>query len=398
MNGTTPGFPGLLFLMMMLAAGPLSSVWADSPAGSERREGLETSITELLREHGVPGASIAVIEDYQVLWARGFGVTSLYGGAPVTETTRFQACSLSKPVAVQALLTLVESGQVDLDQPANHYLRRWQIPDNEGFSGDAITVRQLVTHSAGLTASFFPGYRPGEELPASLVDMLLGIPPTTSEAVVPNLAPGSRWRYSGGGLLVVQLLIEDVTGEDFAAFMQSTVLGPLDMRDSTYVAPYPHELRDVSAKGYSLDGTPVPGGYREYPAAAVAGLWTTASDLARSMVSVQKSANGLAGGLLTPAVARQMLSVQDTGTPPVIDKIPTFDPRMGLGYLLEGRDPVSGNPPRFWHWGDNPGFKALQVGTLEGGKGVVVLTNSDVGVEVTRPIAELIAAAYGWSL
>lgn len=359
---------------------------------------LEAAIETLLQENAIPGASVAVIDGYRIRWARGFGVASLERAQPVTVHTRFQACSLSKPVAVRALLTLVDAGKVDLDMPANRYLKRWQIPDNGKFSGDVITVRQLVTHSAGLTASFFPGYQPGDTLPTSLTRMLNGEPPTTSERVEPNLEAGSRWRYSGGGLLVVQLLIEDVTGQDFAEFMQSTALAPLQMIDSTYASPYPQELRPVSATGYSLDGTPVSGGYREYPAAAVAGLWTTASDLARSMISLQENVNGLKPGILTRERAREMLMPQDTGTEPRIEKIPTFTPRMGLGYLLEGRDPKTGKPTRFWHWGDNPGYKALQVATIEGGQGVVILTNSDAGVEVTRPIAERVADFYGWPL
>jgi len=359
---------------------------------------LTMAIDKRLQDHGVPGASVAVIDGYRIVWARGFGVASILGAEPVTAHTRFQACSLSKPVVVRALLTLVDAGKVDLGQPANRYLKRWEIPDNGRFSGDAITVRQLLTHSAGLSASFFPGYRPGDKLPNSLSSMLNGEPPTTSERVEPILGPGAQWQYSGGGLLVVQLLIEDVTGQDFAAFMQSTVLTPLQMADSSYVSPYPEELRPVSAMGYSQDGTMVPGGYREYPAAAVAGLWTTASDLARSMIALQKNLNGLEPGLISPALAREMLSPQDTGTLPRIEKIQTFTPQMGLGYLLEGHDPETGMPARFWHWGDNPGYKALQVATIEGGHGVVILTNSDAGVEVTRPIAERVAEYYGWPL
>ncbi|TXS90780.1 beta-lactamase family protein [Parahaliea maris] len=400
MTKSWPRFVAILLAVWMTAS---STLGADSEArpvenSTEVPPALAAAINTLLQEHHVPGASVAVMDGYRILWAQGFGVASLTGAQPVTVHTRFQACSLSKPVAVRALLTLVDAGKVELDQPANRYLKRWQIPNNSTFKGDIITVRQLVTHSAGLSASFYPGYRPGEKLPDTLTDMLNGEPPTTSEPVEPIFEAGSQWRYSGGGLLVVQLLIEDVTGQAFAAFMQSTVLNPLQMADSTYVSPYPEALLAVSAVGYAQDGTLVPGGYREYPAAAVAGLWTTASDLARSMIALQKNVNGLEPGFVSRTLARDMLTPQETGLPPQIEKIPTFTPQMGLGYLLEGRDPNTGKPTRFWHWGDNPGYKALQVATLEGGRGVVILTNSDAGVAVTRPIAERVADYYGWPL
>lgn len=214
----------------------------------------------------------------------------------------------------------------------------------------------------------------------------------------PRLHPGmTSCLWGVGSLMVVKELLEDLdplAKEDFAAFMAKKVLGPLGMNRSTYVAPYPEADLVNTAMGHPWDPR---GSFKEYPSQSVAGLWTTAEDLAKGMIVMQKLLAGdpSAPPVLSPDLAKEMFTPQETGTDPCVDKIPHFHAKQGLGYLLEG-----GNcgVERFWHWGDNPGYKALQVGTLEGGYGAVVLTNSDRGVEITRPVVEKIAALQGWSM
>lgn len=230
----------------------------------------------------VPGVSIAMIHGGKIEWARGFGVASV-GGAPVTRETLFQAASISKPVAALAVLRFVESGKIRLDADVNQYLKSWKVPASQ-----IVTVRELLTHSAGLTVHGFAGYAAGEPVP-TLLQVLNGEKPANSAAIRVDVKPGTVWRYSGGGYVVAQQMLEDLSGEAFPKLMQDTVLGPIGMTRSTYEQPLPKGRLGEAAIPYRSDGKPVEGGPHTYPEMAPAGLWTTPSDLARYALQVQST-------------------------------------------------------------------------------------------------------------
>ena len=236
----------------------------------------------------VPGVSIAVIHDGAIEWARGFGVMKL-GGSPVTPETLFQAASISKPVAALAALRLVQSGKLDLDADVNRYLQSWKVPDNEFTAKNKVTLRELLTHTAGMTVHGFAGYASGAPGP-TLLQVLNGEKPANSPAIRVDTTPGTKWAYSGGGYVIVQQMLADVTGRPFPKLMREMVLGPIGMTRSTYEQPLPAARLAEAATPYRQDGTPVPGGPHTYPEMAPAGLWTTPSDLARYAMEVQKVA------------------------------------------------------------------------------------------------------------
>lgn len=391
--------------LAIIAAGALGMAGCASTAATTmdgasvdpRTARIDAAVEALRREHDVPGVSLAVIDDGRIVHARGYGFLTRAGANPVTPETLFQACSLSKPLVSVALMRLVDQGRLGLDDPVNEHLRSWKIPDNEVARGDQITVRHLLTHTSGLTAGMHPGYARGTPLPDNIVDILEGRPPTTSKPVRPSIPVGT-WRYSNGAFVVAQLLLQDLTGERLAPYMQREILEPLGMNDSTYESPFPDRLAPRAAHGHDDDGRELEGGWREHRAQAVAGMWSTASDIARSMIALQDMAAGDAGSLLAPRTARLMLTPIDVEPGPRFTEVPVFGPRQGITYLLEGRDPGTGDSLRFWAWGDNTGYKALQVALIDGHKGAVIMTNSQSGVQITRPIVELVAREYGWAL
>jgi CubicO group peptidase (beta-lactamase class C family) len=144
----------------------------------------------------VPGVSIAVIHAGQTEWARGFGVTK-FGGPAVTPETLFQAASISKPVTALAVLHLVQSGKLDLDTDVNRHLKTWKVPDNEFTAKTKVTLRELLTHTAGMTVHGFSGYASGAPVP-TLVEVLNGEKPANSPAIRVDIEPGSTWRYQAG--------------------------------------------------------------------------------------------------------------------------------------------------------------------------------------------------------
>ena len=336
------------------------------------------SLADRMEALGVPGVSIAVLDDGEIAWARGYGFADLESERPVTPRTLFQAASISKPVAALAALQLVQEGRVELDADVNDVLTSWRVPANRFTAEAPVTLRGLLTHRAGLGVSGFPGYGPGETVPDA-VGVLDGLGNTDPVRVV--LPPGERWQYSGGGTTVVQQLVVDLRGAPFSEVMRRRVLDPIGMVRSTYEQPIPPARQDDIATGHRSDGTPVPGGWHTYPEQAAAGLWTTPSELALYAREVQRAWRGDSAKVLGQALAREMLTADrdDRGL------------NWGLGPA------ISEDGERFRHGGSNRGFRSTFAATIAGDDGVFVMTNSDAGSPLARQIAMTVAEAYGWS-
>ena len=327
--------------------------------------------------HHVPALSIAVVDGGRIVWAKAYGLADVAAGRPATVHTAFQAGSISKPVSASVALRLVEQGRLALDRPINEELTSWRVPDNAFTVNSPVTLRRLMSHTAGLTVHGFPGYAAGTPIP-SVVEVLHGGPPANTPAVVVDRRPGTEWNYSGGGFTVAQQAMTDVTHQPFAALAERLVLDPVGMADSTYDQPPSRLPATVTATGYTAAGVAVPGRYHIYPEAAAAGLWTTPTDLAKWAIALQRAYAGQATPLMSRATAKAMLT-------PGLGK-------WGLGIGVDGE----GDTLRFSHGGDDWGFKAAMVGYLTGGRAVVVMTNGDAGFTVIEPLVRAVAREYGW--
>lgn len=335
-------------------------------------------LAERLKYYKVPGLSVAVINNNTVEWAKGYGVKDASTNEPVTIHTMFQAASISKPVATMAMLRLVEEGKLNLDEDVNVKLKSWKVPENEFTKEKKVTLRGLVTHSAGLTVHGFRGYAATEPVP-TLVQILNGEKPANSARIVNDTAPGKIWRYSGGGFCVMQQLLIDVTGKPFPRLMQENVLSRIGMLNSTYEQPLPPQRLAQAATGHRFKGEIVQGKWHTYPEMAAAGLWTTPTDLAKLAIAVQKAKLGKTNKVLSKAMTEQMLTRQ-------------FE-EWGLGFHLEGKDEKA----TFSHGGSNEGFRCHLVAFNNRGQGAVVMTNSDNGSALAQEIIRSIAAEYGWA-
>lgn len=336
------------------------------------------TLSERMAHHLVPGVSVALLEGGRVAWAESYGVKTTGELEPVTPETRFQAASISKPVAATCALRLVERGLLALDEDVNTKLTSWKVPEGELTGTEKVTLRRLLSHSAGMTVHGFRGYAAGEAVPTTL-HVLGGEAPANSGPVVVDLTPGTRLRYSGGGYTVLQQLIEDVTGQPFAEAAHTYVLGPVGMAHSTYVQPLPEALAPVAATAHTPEGQPVAGRWHTYPEQAAAGLWTTPSDLARFALAVQASLRGDAGGLLSAEMAREMLTPQ----------LGSF----GLGLEVEAH----AGETWFSHNGANEGYRCALLASADTGQGVVVMTNGDNGASLYRELLAGAAHVYGWT-
>ncbi len=314
------------------------------------------TVEERQKHYKTPAISVAVMRGGEIEWAHAWGATP---------ETLFQAASISKPVAAAVALRLVADGKLSLDDDVNAKLKSWKVPENS--FGKPVTLRRLLSHTAGLTVHGFPGYAAAAEVP-TLVQVLEGTKPANTAPVRVDIEPGSKWRYSGGGYEVMQLLVEDVTGKPFAQVAKALVLDAAGMKSSTYQQPLPPALHAKAAVAHGLDGSPIAGRWHTYPEQAAAGLWTTSSDLARFLLAVR------ANKLLPEKLTNEMLT-------PVLDK-------YGLGFGIEGT--------QFSHGGANAGYRCQAVAFRDTGNGAVVMTNSDAGATLAGEVLRAISAEYGW--
>ncbi len=326
----------------------------------------------------VPGVSIAVIDHGRVDWTAALGFADVAAQRRVTPSTRFQAASISKSVAATAALHYVEQGRIDLDRNVNDYLKSWKVPDNDFTRDQKVTLRRILSHSAGFTVHGFPGYEAGKPVP-TLGQVLNGEKPANTAPIRVDTVPGTKWRYSGGGYTVMQQMLIDVLGEPFPEIMQSTVLSKFGMQESAYSHPLREDWRPFAATAYRADGKPVEGLYHTYPELAAAGLWTTPGDLARFAIGIQEALAGKSGSVISQAMAEQMLTRQKEND--------------GLGVFLDG----DGQTLRFSHGGSNEGFRCMFVAYAHTGQGAAIMTNSDRGSELIDEIMFAIAHEYGWA-
>jgi CubicO group peptidase (beta-lactamase class C family) len=381
----------LATLSLSLAAQTPNTLWVSSAAEAARIARVESSLPPIevgghsrtfdvkrwMDLYSVPGISVAVFDDFRLVWAKTYGAKEAGRPAPVTLDTLFQAGSISKPVAAMAAMRLVEKGILSLDADINTELRSWKVPDNELTAKEKVTLRRLLSHSAGLTVHGFPGYAVGEPMP-TIVQVLDGAKPANTPPVRVDLVPGSQYRYSGGGVTIAQLALVEGAGKPFPAFMDETVIRALGLKNSTYEQPLPALRAAQAASGHLASGAVVPGKWHVYPEMAAAGLWTTPSDLAAIAIEMASSKVGRSNRVLTRESTELMLK-------PQADEV-------GLGWFVD----ATGKTDRFGHNGADEGFQAYLVAFAATGRGAAIMANSDNGIAMMQPLLDAIAREYRW--
>lgn len=338
-------------------------------------------LSERMDHYNVPGISIAVIDHSELDVVTCYGTRRAQSDSPITPDTLFQAASISKPIAAMAALHLVQEGKLELDQDVNEVIRSWKIPESVLTFDEKVTLRRLLSHTAGMTVHGFDGYPIGEQIP-TVLEILDGRPPANSAQIRVDLVPGSRYQYSGGGYVVAQQLLSDVTSVSFPDLMEELVFRPLGMRNSTFLQPLPTEEASRAAVGHSIQGEPISGGWYVYPELAAAGLWSTSTDLALFLIEVITSTKGHSNEILSHKMIREMLQAQGG------DGSWGF----GMGFLRAG----DGSTAHVTIGGSNQGYRSKMAAFLETGQGAVVMTNGEGGDDLNNEVLRGIAHIYGW--
>jgi CubicO group peptidase (beta-lactamase class C family) len=337
--------------------------------------GSRLSLAERMKRWKVLGMSVAIIDDCKIVDRHGFGITR-ESGIEVRSDTLFQAASVTKPVAAFAALRLVDQGLLSLDSDVNAELRSWKVPASPFLEGHPVTLRGILSHSAGLIPGGYGGYSRGEPVP-TLIQTLSGAEPARPKPVQVAYVPGSDWRYSGGGYLVAQRLMTDKTGHGFERIVRDRVLEPIGMIRSGFAEPSTSRDANVAA-GHVADGTMVPGGWHIYPELAAASLWSTAPDLAGFGLAVMKAVREEPNAMLSPALAGQMATAH-------------AGPRS-LGFEVGGE----GRARHLGHDGTNEGYNSSLILYPETCQGAAIMANSDNAKPLIAELLRSIADTHHW--
>lgn len=329
-----------------------------------------------MKDLHVNGVSIAVIDNYQVAWIKSYGWADTAFKKPITGNTQFQVASIAKSLNAAGQMTLVQSKKVSLDRDINTYLKRWKFPYDSISKGKKITLAHLLSHTAGLTVHGFDGYAWGSPLP-TIFQTLNGQSPANNPPVRSQFEPGIKSEYSGGGIMISQVLLEDVMQIKYANYMKKVVFLPLGMTHTSFST---HPLNSNFATGYRFDAKPMGGKYMWFTEEACGGAtWSTAADLAKFIIEMQLSLKNKSNKVLKKEMVEKMLTPYLPGT------------NVAFGCFITDKK----GELYFQHSGLNPGYSSQYYGSFNGGKGVVVLANSDM-TDFIAEVINSVATVYGW--
>ena len=333
----------------------------------------ETStLSDRMQRYGISAVSVAIVRNGKLTFAKSYGMLAKGGEEPATTTTLFQAASLSKAITALGILALAGDGDFSLDDPVNRHLKNWKLPN-----GDKVTIADLLSHTGGVNVPSYPGFGLDEVLP-STIQILNGAANSNSKAVrVADLR--GKFRYSGGGYMVLQKLIESKTGQSFPRFMEQRVFQPSGAIHSHFNPLRSDSQHSSIAIGHRYNVEAVQGGWLTYPQSAPAGLWSTPTDLANVLIAYLKAYQGKNQTLFSSQLAKRLAR--------------PLDQNMGLGFGAHD----SGRDLLVDHAGWTHGYRSYMVAFPERGDAAVIMTNGNAGNRLIDEIMRSLSSQFGWS-
>jgi len=332
-----------------------------------------SNIIERMKDHHVPGVSLAVVHHGEIVWTKGYGVLEAGSERKVEQATPFQTGSVGKMIAAMTVLSLVNKGILNLDEDVRRYLKSWKMPSNEFTERSEVTLRQLLSHTAGV-----------EDDDSAPFAMDTPLPSLSEHLNIHNYeiikTPGEGYYYSGAGYIIIEQIIEDVTGKPYQQVAAEELLKPLAMDHTFFRIKLSDGLAAKAASAHHANGERYQDRYPIYPCFAPGTCnWSTAEDLAKLFIEIHKSYYGKSNKVLPQSLVKSMV----TGLSPAYG--------LGIKVIEDGPETLIG------HSGDFYGFHACVYGYLESGNGVAVMTNGDDGVALYNEIVRSVSKAYDWT-
>jgi len=344
------------------------------------------TIEERMKALKVPGVSVAIFDENGIVYPLTFGILKEGSDTRVTDKTIFQAASTSKLVTSLIVLHYVQNKLLDLDEDVNKYLKRWRVPDNEFTKRNKVTLRLLLTHQSGLPATNFMVDITGAV--PTLLNVIKGESPAINKPAIPVIEPGTQWEYSNIGYVLIQLVLEDITGKPFPEIAKEVVFKPLKMRSSTFTYPLNKDWEKREAMPHDENGKFAEPAMDKY-AVAHGGLMTTPTDLALFAIEIMNAYQGKSAKIISKEYARELLN-KELDLDPKMFGLPIGE---GLGVMLMDK----GNNVLFTHPGSNlPGSNCWLIASPQTGKGAIVMTNGAGGEILEIEIITAISKEFEW--
>lgn len=339
---------------------------------------IKYNILQRMMYYKIPSVSIAIIDNGKIELAKTYGYADIENKRPANTNTLYQVASISKSINALGILKLVEKGKLSLSKDIRGYLKTWSFPDNELSKNKKITLKNLLSHTAGLSVHGFIGYSHKDSLP-TINQILNGERPANNESIKPIYPINEHFEYSGGGYAITRKILDDNISINYDSLMTSIVLKPLKMENSTFSQSLSSNLKNY-AFGCDKDMHTIDGKYYAYPEQAAGGLWSTATDIAKFVLSVQKNLNGSQNSFLSKNLTLEILT-------PILNNY-----ALGFGITEKGGEKY------FWHEGESYGYNSMYYGSFTTGKGVVILTNAypNNGQPFIQELLNSISNAYNW--
>jgi CubicO group peptidase (beta-lactamase class C family) len=351
---------------------PLITLHGQQNVDRDKFKSLSNEIAKIVKDNKAVGVSVAIIDNYEVAWAKGFGIASVNSDDSITTETLFQVASITKSFVATAVMQKVQEGSISLTGDVNTQLISWHLPQNDFTKSSPVTVKQLLSHTAGVSNSMFPGFDPNYVLP-TIVQVLDGLPPAKNERVKIIANPGSRYSYSNCGYWILAQLLEDIANKELGGIIEEGIFQPLQMAHSTFERHLPNQKFTSIAFGHLSGNRPMEQKYLTYQPLSAGGLWSTPTDLAKFLIEMQLSIKGESKKIIDRDNAKLMLT-------PVMNN-------YGLGFTNE----IRGTGVKFFgHGGHNIGYKSIMLASMNDGFGVVILANSEDGSKAGDKILKLI--------
>ena len=330
---------------------------------------MNVDIQQAMDRYMIPAANFSIIENFEIIATNAF---SRHEAVSVNGESRFQACSLSKSLTAVAILLLLKQGRIDLDAP---------ISNRFALNGSYVTARHCLSMTSGLSygqpGTPIPTYKQEDPLP-TVQQILDGAYPAKNPPIVCSSTPGILCKYSGAGFMVLQKLIEDVTQLPFATFMRENILIPLNMTHSTFECPLA-EGRENAVPGFDKNVGRLNGDFDNNPYSASGGLWSTTSDIANFMIVISNAYLGKDNLFLSRALVQLMLTQQENSD-------------FALGFVVDGKNATF----NFRKNGHNNAYHCQLLMFPNTGQGIVIMTNSALGIHLIKDVIAQTAAQYQW--
>lgn len=327
-------------------------------------ESITPQVDSLMQANKLTGLSVAVIENSEILWHKEYGYKENGILEKIDENTAYSTASISKAITATTALILEESGKIDIDEPIRTYLKRWQLPESDYLQKTDVTMRHLLSHTAGTTHGGYADFYGNDTIP-TIVQCLNGeLLPRTNEPIGFVFEPGTDVLYSGGGFVIVQLAIEDALNKPFQDIVSETIFKPLKMKNTTMIQPNQDGFLTNVAKVHNGNQEVIRTGIPICPQLGPSGMWSNPKDLALLAIEIQNALDGKNSEVVSAEVAKKL------------SKIVTYKYKGG-GALGWERTYAFGNIDWLTIMGQNTGVGGEMNLSMQDGKGIVMLANGE---------------------